>query len=109
MRKKPERGGECVMCGECCKKVRITSVLSHILDNHGSLDEAKSYYALRGIRVVETVRASDRVMLEIDIPCNQLTPDNRCGLHGTPQQKPLICHKYPWFKDDIETCGFNFK
>ncbi len=109
MRKHPERGGACVQCGECCKKVRITSVTSHIISNHGSLEEAKSYYALRGIRIVEVVQAADRVLLEIDIPCSQLMPDKSCGLHGTPDKKPLICHKYPWFKDDVESCGYTFE
>lgn len=105
----PERKGECVSCGECCQRVRITSVYSHLVANHGSIDEARIYYSYRGIRLAEALPAIDRVMLEIDIPCSQLTADNKCRLHETPEQKPLICHKYPWFKDDIEGCGYRFE
>lgn len=107
--RKPTRSGECVQCGECCKKVRITSVLSAVLGDHGSLDEAKKYYSYRGVRVVELDKPSDRVLLEMDVPCAMLGADNRCLVHDDPDKKPLICHKYPWFKDDIESCGYKFK
>lgn len=109
MRRRKERAGECVMCGECCKKVRITTVLSHLISNHGSVDEARLYYSFRGIRLAETYPAADRALLELDIPCNQLAPDNSCRLHPTPEKKPFICHKYPWFKDDVEGCGYRFE
>ncbi len=108
-RKRRERKGECIGCGECCKKVRITGVYSVIIHNHGSLDEARAYYSYRGIRLVEALPQADRVLLEIDIPCSQLTPDNKCRLHETPEKKPLICHKYPWFEDDVEGCGYRFE
>ncbi len=39
------------MCGECCKKVRITSVLSNIVEQHGSIEEAGKYYSYRGINM----------------------------------------------------------
>jgi Fe-S-cluster containining protein len=103
------RTGECVQCGGCCKKVRITSVLSALLANHGSLEEAGKYYSYRGIRVAEVDRPSDRVLLEMDTPCAQLDENNRCNIHDDADKKPLICHKYPWFKDDVETCGFKFE
>lgn len=107
--KKLVRTGECVQCGECCQKVRITSVLSAALANHGSLEEAEKYYSYRGIRVAEFDKISDRVLLELDIPCSQLDKNNRCKVHDDADKKPLICHKYPWFKDDVETCGFKFE
>lgn len=109
MKKRLERKGECRMCGECCKKVRITTVLSHLISNHGSVDEARAYYSHRGIRLTQTAPSLDRALLEIDIPCRQLQPDNSCGLHAAPEAKPLICHKYPWFKDDVEGCGYHFE
>lgn len=109
MRKKKERKGTCAQCGECCKKLRITTVLSHIIENHGSVDEARIYYSFRGMRLTETYPAIDRALLELDIPCNQLSAENTCMLHDRPEQKPLICHKYPWFQDDIPTCGFTFE
>lgn len=103
------RIGECSMCGACCKKMRITSVLSHILKQHRTLEEAKAYYSFHGIRLVKSDSKSDRVLLELDTPCRQLSEDNKCLLQDSPEKKPLICHRYPWFKDDIETCGYSFK
>lgn len=96
------------MCGECCKKVRITSVLSHIIGQHGSLEDARNYYSFRGIGLAEIHEKSDRVLLEMDVPCSQLTQDNKCLLHQTPEKMPYICHRYPWFEDDVETCGYSF-
>jgi Fe-S-cluster containining protein len=104
-----ERTGECNQCGECCQKVRITSVLGTILRNHGSLDEARKYYSYRGITIAEVDKHSGLVMLEAAIPCQMLDENNRCKVHDDADKKPLICHKYPWFKDDIETCGFKFE
>lgn len=109
MSTRPERKGECVQCGECCKKLRITSILSHIVNQHGTLEDARAYYSYRGIDLVELDEKTDRVLLEMPVPCDQLTPDNRCGLHDTPQDKPFICHRYPWFEDDIESCGYTFE
>lgn len=109
MTRRLERGGECVMCGECCKKIRITSILSHIVKQHGTLEEAKAYYSYRGISLCETDEKSDRVLLEIPLECDQLTEDNRCLLHDKPETKPIICHRYPWYEDDVESCGYSFE
>lgn len=103
-----ERTGECKTCGECCKKVRITSLLSHIIEQHGSIEEAGKYYLYRGINIAKVHEESDRVLLEIGIPCDRLAEDNKCLVHGSPEKKPLICHRYPWFSDDIESCGYSF-
>jgi hypothetical protein len=51
----------------------------------------------------------DRILLELSIRCSRLTPDNKCDLHDTPEKKPAICHRYPWFEDDIESCGYSFE
>ena len=107
--KNPRRTGECVQCGQCCQKVRLTSVLGTIIWNHGSLEEARKYYSYRGITIAEVDRPSGLVMLEVAIPCGQLDENNRCKVHADEDKKPLICRKYPWFKDDIETCGFKFE
>lgn len=108
MMRRKERTGECLMCGECCKKTRVTAVLSNITSQHGSLEEAGAYYSFHGIQIMDVDEAGDRALLEIDMPCSQLAPDNSCRLNGSPEKKPLICHKYPWFEDDIETCGYSF-
>ncbi len=89
--------------------MRITSVLSNIIAQHGSFAEASKYYSYRGMRILSPDTATDTLLIEIDIPCDKLTSDNLCALHDKPSVKPLICHRYPWFPDDIETCGYRWK
>jgi len=108
-RKSPERKGQCLSCGACCKVVRITAVLDTSLRQHGNLEELKRYYSYRGIRVVEADRKANKLYYEMDLPCSQLTPDNKCAVHGRPELRPLLCEKYPWFRDNIETCGYRFE
>jgi hypothetical protein len=46
----------------------------------------------------------------MDVPCSELTPDNRCRVHGSPM-KPLICLRFPSSKEDVEdipSCGYSF-
>ena len=104
-----KRYGACVNCGQCCKTLRMTGVLSELISQHGSLDEAKVYYSFRGIGITEVNEEIDSVLFELDIPCDKLTEDNLCSLHDTPEKKPVICHRYPWYEDDIEQCGFSWK
>lgn len=108
MRKTIERIGECLACGECCKKLRITSVLSNIKRQHGTIEDARDYYRYHGVILADIDERGDRVMLEIDQPCGQLDEENRCRLHLEGAEKPFICQRYPWFEDDIETCGYSF-
>ncbi|MGK7345100.1 MAG: hypothetical protein ACNS63_04760 [Candidatus Nitrospinota bacterium M3_3B_026] len=103
------RFGECRRCGECCRSVRITGVLSHVVGQHGSLEEARVYYSFRGIRITDADHGADRLLFEIDIPCERLTSDNLCALNGRPEEKPVICHRYPMFPDDIEGCGYTWR
>jgi len=44
----------------------------------------------------------------IQIPCSQLGPDNECRVHDSPE-KPLICHRYPWARDDIPESSYTFE
>lgn len=101
-----KREGECVSCGECCRVLRITGILSNIVAQHGTFEDAKAYYSYRGIRITDVNRALDTVGLEMDIPCDKLTEDNKCALHS--DGKPSICERYPQFQDDIESCGYTF-
>lgn len=103
------RYGECRNCGECCSSLRITGILSNLINQHGSLDEARSYYSFRGIKITDVNTKADTVCFELDIPCDKLTEENFCSLHDTPEKKPVICHRYPWFPDDLEGCGFYWK
>lgn len=104
----PRRDGECHLCGECCRTMRMTCVISEIVAQHGTLEEAEAYYSFRGARFAHVDLAEDRVGIEMNIPCDKLTADNRCALHQTPEKKPLICHRYPLVRDDIKSCGYKF-
>ena len=101
------RTGECHQCGECCRVVNITAVRDETLKQHGNRKELELYLSYRGIRVVGEDEAQNRLFYAIDIPCSQLGPDNSCRVHNTPD-KPLICYRYPWEKDDIDECGYKF-
>jgi len=103
------RAGECRACGECCKTMRITGVLSHIAAQHGSLEEARAYYSFRKARITQIDIERDAACIEFDLPCDKLLPDNTCALHSTPELKPLVCHRYPLEPDDIPECGFRFE
>ena len=103
------REGECVTCGDCCRVMRITGILSHVVGQHGSLDEARAYYSFRKIRIAAVSPETDSLCFELDIPCDKLTEDNHCLLHGQPEIKPMICHRYPAVSDDIGRCGYSFR
>ncbi len=102
------RSGECNFCGECCKSLNITTLLSHALKQHRSIDEVKLYYHYRNIKVIGINEQEDKLYIEVPIPCSQLTPDNRCLIHQDPEKKPLLCHLYPIAKDNIYQCGYIF-
>ncbi len=101
------REGECRQCGECCQSVNITVVRDVTLRQHGSLEELERYMSFRGIRVVGEDKEKNMLFYTLDISCNQLTKDNTCKVHDSPE-KPLLCLKYPEEPDDIEKCGYHF-
>lgn len=101
------RSGECHQCGECCKTVNITAVRDSAIQQHGSREELEKYLGYRGIKVAGEDVERNLLFYAIDIPCSQLGPDNECLVHDSPE-KPLIFLKYPWFKDDVEECGYKF-
>jgi len=102
------RSGECHHCGECCETVNMMVVRDVTLRQHGNLEELTRYLEYRGIRVIGEDVATNQLYYSIDIPCRQLTGDQQCGVHNTPE-KPLLCLKYPWAPDDIKNCGYTFK
>ena len=106
-----ERAGECHSCGECCKTVNMTVVRDITIQQHGSLKELELYLSYRGIRVVGSDEKRNQLYYAMDVPCSELTSENRCRVHGSPQ-KPFICHRFPTSKDDIEDipeCGYSFQ
>jgi len=102
------RKGECHQCGKCCKTVNLTVVRDITLRQHGSREELEKYLSYRGIKVVGEDTGANLLFYSLDIPCSQLGPNRECLVHDSPD-KPLICLKYPWFKDDIEECGYIFE
>lgn len=102
------RTGECNQCGECCKTVNMTVVRDLTLSQHGNREELEKYLGFRGIKVVGEDVENNLLFYSMDIPCSQLGPNNECRMHLNPD-KPLICMKYPWFKDDIAECSYEFK
>ena len=103
-----KRTGECNQCGECCKTVNITAVRDITLRQHGNIEELKRYLSFRRIQVVGEDVDKNLLYYTINIPCSQLGPDNVCKVHNSPE-KPLICHRYPWAKDDIAECSYTFE
>ncbi len=102
------RTGECVQCGECCKTVNITAVRDVTLEQHRNRKELELYLSYRGIQVVGEDVENNLLFYSLRIPCSQLGPDNVCKVHNTPE-KPLICYRYPWEKDDIPECSYEFE
>ncbi|CAI2717682.1 YkgJ family cysteine cluster protein [Nitrospina watsonii] len=102
------REGECHQCGECCKTVNVTVVRDITLRQHGTIEELERYLKYRGIQLVGEDVDNNYLFYAIPIPCDQLTADNRCQVHATPD-KPLLCLKYPSQPDDIEQCGYTFR
>ena len=103
-----KRTGECNQCGEFCKTVNITAVRDITLRQYGNIEELKRYLSFRRIQVVGEDVDKNLLYYTINIPCSQLGPDNVCKVHNSPE-KPLICHRYPWAKDDIAECSYTFK
>ena len=105
-----QRTGECHSCGECCKTVNIMVFRDVTIQQHGSLEELELYLSYRGIRVVGSDEKRNQLYYSMDVPCSELTPDNRCRVHGSPM-KPLICLRFPSSKEDVEdtpSCGHSF-
>jgi Fe-S-cluster containining protein len=89
--------------------MRITAFLDNALRQHGNIEELTKYYSYRGIRVMGVDKKNNRLFFEMDNPCDKLTPENKCSVHGDHERRPLICERYPRFQDNIETCGYGFK
>ncbi len=103
------RSGECNQCGECCKTVNITAVRDVTLRQHGSLKELELYLSYRGIRVAGEDVKKNQLFYSMGIPCKQLGPENQCQAHARPEEKPLLCHRYPQTQPDVEGCGYWFE
>ena len=105
-----QRIGECHSCRDCRQTVNRTVVRNVTLQQHGTLEELKRYLSYRGIRVVGSDEKRNQLYYSMDLPCSELTPDNRCRAHDS-LAKPLICNRFPESPgaiEDIKNCGFRF-
>ncbi|MDH4128349.1 MAG: YkgJ family cysteine cluster protein [Spirochaetota bacterium] len=103
-----ERTGSCSHCGDCCKTMRITAVLSHALKQHRNMEELKLYYQYHNVRVIDVNTDNDYLFLELAMPCNQLDNKNHCRVHNKPELKPILCHLYPT-ELESSNCTYQFK
>ena len=103
------RNGECNQCGECCKTLNITVVRDVTLNQHKSIKELKLYLSYRGICIVGENIKHNQLFYAINIPCQQLGPENECKVHKDPEVKPLLCHRYPIEPDNSEDCSYQFQ
>lgn len=68
----------------CCRSLTFTVV--------GLTPDQLDYYQKHGCEV--SVRNGTHIFkIKVPMVCPQLTPDNRCGLHGTDEQ-PKICKDF---------------
>lgn len=104
-----ERTGECDQCGECCKTVNITVIRDETLRQHRSRKELELYLSYRGICVVGEDVERNQLFYAINIPCQQLGPENQCRVHKDPEAKPFLCHSYPMEPDGTEECSYEFQ
>ena len=102
------RTGECNQCGECCKTLNITVVRDVTLNQHKSIKELELYLSYRGICLVGEDIKHNQLFYSINIPCQQLGPENACKVHEDPEAKPLLCHRYPIEPDNSEDCSYQF-
>ena len=103
------RTGECNQCGECCKTLNITVVRDVTLSQHRNIKELELYLGYRGVRLVGENIESNQLFYSIEIPCQQLGPNNECKVHLNSEAKPLLCYRYPIEPDDYEECSYQFE
>ena len=103
------RTGECNKCGECCKALNITVVRDVTLSQHKSIKELELYLSYRGICLVGEDTARNQLFYSINIPCQQLGPENECNVNQDSEAKPLLCHRYPIEPDNSEECSYQFQ
>jgi len=98
-----------IRTGECCKTLNITVVRDVTLNQHKSIKELELYLSYRGICLVGEDIKRNQLFYSINIPCQQLGPENACKVHKDPEAKPLLCHRYPIEPDNSEDCSYQFQ
>ena len=98
-----------IWTGECCKTLNITVVRDVTLNQHKSIKELELYLSYRGICLVGEDIKRNQLFYSINIPCQQLGPENSCKVHEDPEAKPLLCHRYPIESDNSEECSYQFQ
>ena len=103
------RTGECNQCDECCKTLDITAVRDVTLNQHKSINELELYLSYRGICLDGEDTARNQLFYSINIPCQQLGPENEFKVHKDPETKPLLCYRYPIEPDNGKECSYQFQ
>ena len=103
------RTGECTVgCGACCQYLRL-----QVSPIYWDIPDVRHWVELHGIQLEEVHHPSGvtGIFARIPIPCSALTPDKRCGLHGTPE-RPAMCAGWPFGSGDLsdlkEVCTYSF-
>ena len=79
------------------------------LKQHKSIKELELYLSYRGIYLVGEDIKRNQLFYSINIPCQQLGPENAYKVHEDPEAKPLLCHPYPIEPDNSEDCSYQFQ
>ena len=79
------------------------------LNHHKSIKELELYLSYRGICLVGKDIKRNQLFYSINIPCQQLGPENECKVHKDPEAKPLLCHRYPIEPDNSEDRSYQFQ
>jgi len=94
-----ERKGSCLICGNCCKVLKIKI-------KYRVTGDVVKYLETRGVRVK---RGGKYTILTIDYPCPYLLPTGKCKLKGM-EDRPLICDESPVRKWQlVDGCGYRFE
>lgn len=86
------RIGECNGCAACCKFL-ILQVNPAYLEA-----DRRRFVELHGVRLFEQ---DGGVWARIDVACQHLTAEGKCGVYGTAE-RPQTCADFPFVQSDIE-------
>jgi hypothetical protein len=89
--------------------MNITVVRNVTLNQHKSIKELELYLSYRGICLVGEDIKRNQLFYSINIPCQQLGPENECKVNKDPEAKPILCQRYPIEPDNSENCSYQFQ
>ena len=97
------REGECNGCGACCRNLRLQVPPAYLASA-----DAKNWLSLHGVRVE---KIGEGTFAWMNLPCSQLTSENRCAIYWTPL-RPATCDSFPRTPADLigieDVCSYRF-